>query len=84
MTGGDKLSLAVVSAFVTLGAKYDIGRLHAAGKRTLYQEFPMTLKELDTLNGWTYIEIHDHTSHWMELAQLARNEGLLSVLPYML
>ncbi|KZP30915.1 hypothetical protein FIBSPDRAFT_1037856 [Athelia psychrophila] len=63
VTGGEKLSLAVVSAFGTLGAKYDIGRLYAAGKRTLYQSFPMTLEELDALTDWKYIEIHDDTSH---------------------
>lgn len=44
----------------------------------------MTLQELDDLTEWTYIEIHDYTSPWMQLAQLARNEGLLSVLPYAL
>lgn len=78
------MPLAVVSAFVTLGSKYDIERLHVAGKKALYQEFPTVLEDLNALGSFKFIEIDDHTSHWMQLAQLARKGGLLSVLPYVL
>ncbi|KZP13135.1 hypothetical protein FIBSPDRAFT_753926, partial [Athelia psychrophila] len=84
VTGGDGLSLTVLSAFVTLGGKYDIRRLHMEGKRKLYQEFPTVLQEMDLIKSWSFVQTDKDHSTWIHLAQLARKERLLLILPYLL
>ncbi|KZP13123.1 hypothetical protein FIBSPDRAFT_835403 [Athelia psychrophila] len=84
-----KPPLSVVSAFLSLGRKYDIPNLRAEGKRSFYQEFPVTLEDRDKLTVWTYIDVYfrldnPNLSQWMKLAVIARREGLISTLPYIL
>ncbi|KAF7968201.1 hypothetical protein HWV62_31623 [Athelia sp. TMB] len=78
-----KPSLAVISAFLTLGRKYDIPKLQNDGRERLYAEFPLTLKEYDAVSevGWVAIELPES---WFEVVVLARKTGLLSVLPHLL
>ncbi|KAF7983680.1 hypothetical protein HWV62_19587 [Athelia sp. TMB] len=78
----DKLPLAVVSAFICLGKKYDIRTLYVEAVKRMFQEVPATLAEYDGPSGanWLAIENPQH----MELAILARKAGLLSALPFLL
>lgn len=52
----------------------------------MYQEFPTVLQDMDSLPGWKFIDVEKVVEHsrFMHLAVLARREGLLSVLPFIL
>ncbi|KAF7974530.1 hypothetical protein HWV62_11996 [Athelia sp. TMB] len=76
---GEQLPLAVISAFICLGKKYDIQKLYAEAVKKMYQEIPVTLTDYDALpNEWTLVE----DLEYMEVVILARRSGLLSLLPF--
>lgn len=76
--------LSVVSAFMRLGRKYDIPNLYTEAANKIYRDCPVTLEGWDASARSSTIDIGDHHSSWMELAIVARQEGLLSVLPFIL
>ena len=78
----EKLPLAVISAFICLGKKYDIRTLYVEAVKKLFQEVPATLAEYDGPTNDKWIVIDD--PEYMDLAILARKAGLLSILPYLL
>ncbi|KAF7969805.1 hypothetical protein HWV62_25918 [Athelia sp. TMB] len=75
---GEKLPLAIITAFLCLGRKYDIAKLYAEAYKKLYQEIPVTLAGYDALQDWSVIE----TSRTLPLMIMARKTGQLSILPY--
>lgn len=79
------LPLAVISAFVRLGAKYDIPKLRIEGQQRIFDEIPVDPAHPDTGAEedptWKLVT---KPEHWFEVAIFARTTGLLSVLPYAL
>lgn len=75
----DKLPLAIFSAFICLGKKYDIRTLYVEATKKLFQEIPVNLAEFDGPAHDTWLMIED--PEYMDVAILARKAGLLSVLP---
>ncbi|KZP11449.1 hypothetical protein FIBSPDRAFT_871365 [Athelia psychrophila] len=77
---GEPISIAIVAAFLRLGKKYglDMLRNDEALKR-LYYEYPTTLTEFDAMNSYSMIE----QNAWVDIdvTNVAREQGLLSVLP---
>ncbi|KZP19048.1 hypothetical protein FIBSPDRAFT_791230, partial [Athelia psychrophila] len=85
VTDGEKIPLAVLSSFLSLGGKYEISKLRAEATMKLYREFPITLADADYVwSTWVSIRPDKKRSTFMELAILARMEGVVSVLPYLL
>ncbi|KAF7974121.1 hypothetical protein HWV62_13333 [Athelia sp. TMB] len=78
----EKLPLAVISAFICLGKKYDIRTLYLEAVKKLFEEVPATLAEYDgpTNEKWNMID----DPEYMDVAILARKAGLLSILPGLL
>lgn len=80
---GERIPLEVAAAFLRLGNKYEIETLRTEALKRLYFEFPSNLAGLDTViygdgkgtmierAGWMYIDA----------ANLAREQNLLSALP---
>ncbi|KZP19012.1 hypothetical protein FIBSPDRAFT_828576 [Athelia psychrophila] len=82
---GEKIPFAVLSAFLSLGGKYEISKLRVEAMKKLYREFPITLAGTDSVcRKWVAISPGGNRSMFMELAILARKEGVFSVLPYLL
>ena len=76
-----------MSAFICLGKKYDIHKLYKEAVKKLYTEIPATLDDWDALSEhWNLIEPPSGGSEvvLVKLAILARQSGLLSILPYTL
>ncbi|KZP19036.1 hypothetical protein FIBSPDRAFT_828608 [Athelia psychrophila] len=82
---GEKIPFAVMSAFLSLGDKYDIPKLRTEAKKKLCREFPIILRDMDALGKyWVTIDISEVKNEYMELVILARRERVFSVLPYLL
>lgn len=69
----------VLAAFLCLGRKYDIRRLHVDARKRLYQHFPVTLKDDDAVSEW--VGLKPESKEYIELVVMARRAGLLSILP---
>ncbi|KZP30453.1 hypothetical protein FIBSPDRAFT_814728 [Athelia psychrophila] len=76
MSFGEKLSLAVLSAFIRLGRKYDIRDLYIEALKRLYIQFPILEGEL--VIEWTVVQ---EPASLFELITFARTTGMLSILP---
>ena len=76
------MPLAVMSAFICLGKKYDIPKLYLEALKKVYREVPATLADYDALpTEWTLL---DDSLEYMDFTILARKSGLLSILPFAL
>lgn len=76
---GKPLSIEVVAAFLRLGNKYGIEVLRAEALKQLYRQYPSTLENYDNLDNSLSVD----QSRWdhIDAVNLAREQGLLSVLP---
>ncbi|KZP29334.1 hypothetical protein FIBSPDRAFT_927094 [Athelia psychrophila] len=84
VTFNEPLPISVIAAFVRLGQKYQIDAVLSEALRRLYYEFPVDLSQLDEIhtnavNG-TAIIIKKN-SVYIDVANLALEQNLLSVLP---
>lgn len=64
-----------------LGHKYDIKVVLDAALRRLYYEYPLTISEYDRVEHWSMIAPGNIDSSLIDIANLARDAGILSVLP---
>ncbi|KZP19037.1 hypothetical protein FIBSPDRAFT_1045789 [Athelia psychrophila] len=81
----EKIPFAVMSAFLSLGGKYNIPKLRTEATKKLYREFPINLRDMDALGkAWATIDTSEVKNEYMELVILARRERVLSVLPSLL
>ncbi|KAF7978929.1 hypothetical protein HWV62_44133 [Athelia sp. TMB] len=76
LSGTTELPFAVLSAYLCLGQKYDIHELYHESKKRIFQDIPTTLGAYDAM------PVGPAKYEYMELVQLARRTGLLSILPY--
>lgn len=77
--------MAVLSAFLHLGRKYNITRVRVEARKRLYQQFPFTLAEHDAAGTiWNCINGKPKKETLLEFLVIARREGLLSILPSIL
>lgn len=79
--GGAPMPLAIIAAFLRLGAKYDIGVLRTEALKRIYYQFPTNLAARLSMINWSTIE--DTRSHtlFVHIVKVARENGLSSVLP---
>ncbi|KZP29322.1 hypothetical protein FIBSPDRAFT_1038987 [Athelia psychrophila] len=83
VTIDEPVSISVVAAFVRLGQKYQIDAVLSEALKRLYNEFPVELKNLDDKRyDWDKISYSKGIN--IDVANLAREQNLLSVLPYAL
>ncbi|KZP28181.1 hypothetical protein FIBSPDRAFT_275953 [Athelia psychrophila] len=75
------LSITIIAAFLRLGTKYDIELLRAEALNRLHYEYPSTLEEYDKINKWSMINGRWGDGTHFAVVNLAREQGLLSVLP---
>lgn len=78
----DALSISVVAAFVLIGTKYEIEILRTEGLKRLFYECPTNLSDYDGYKA--YSRISKSRGVDFDVANLAREQGLLSVLPFAL
>ncbi|KAF7967498.1 hypothetical protein HWV62_34071 [Athelia sp. TMB] len=73
------LSIDIISAFIRLGKKWQVDTIFKEGLKRLLYEYPSTLDDFDALVH--YSQVTD--SNWVEIdvARLAREQNLLSILP---
>lgn len=69
----------MVGSFLRMGSKYDIEVLRKEALERLFYENPSTLEELDNIEPWSFIA-ESHTAT-LDIASLAREQGLHSILP---
>lgn len=81
VAAGEPLSIPAVVAFLRLGKKYDIELLHAEALKRLHCEYPSTLGEMDLDYPSPMIAQKPDTPTDLIIANLAREQSLLSVLP---
>lgn len=77
----------MVAAFLRLGTKYEIHDLRAEGLRCLLADYPSTLEQYDELRNeknWRKLAIEPQVGRSFDIANLAREAGVLSVLPVVL
>ncbi|KZP28189.1 hypothetical protein FIBSPDRAFT_276064 [Athelia psychrophila] len=79
VVAGEPLPIKVVAAFLRLGKKYEIELLHAEALKRLRYEFPSTLGGHNKCNRGAMISLGDDIA--VAVANLAREQSLLSVLP---
>ncbi|KZP29328.1 hypothetical protein FIBSPDRAFT_816281 [Athelia psychrophila] len=79
VTINEPVSIAIVAAFVRLGQKYQIDAVLSEALKRLYHEFPVELEDYDINNCWAMISNSDCIL--IDVANLAREQNLLSVLP---
>ncbi|KZP11464.1 hypothetical protein FIBSPDRAFT_837642 [Athelia psychrophila] len=73
------LPFEMIAAFLRLGRKYDMEEVRTEALSRLYREFPTTLQEFDKAQHWSAVK---HTPGiYFDIANLAREHNLLSVLP---
>lgn len=81
MANGDALPFTVVAAFLPrLGNKYDIEVLRADALKRLFYEMPSDFEAYSVRPAWSMIR-KDATRTKFEMANLAREQNLLSALP---
>ncbi|KZP08423.1 hypothetical protein FIBSPDRAFT_840249 [Athelia psychrophila] len=73
------LSITAVAAFVRIGTKYEIEILRAEGLERLFYEYPSSLSDYDEMNSWSRIDYSWGVN--IDVANLAREQNLLSILP---
>lgn len=78
---GKPLPINVIAAFLRLGKKYEIELLHADALKRLHYEYPSTLEDLDQCNRYSMIDENYSTGTTIVIANLAREQGLLRILP---
>lgn len=83
ITFNEPLPIGIIAAFVRLGKKYQIDAVLSEALRRLYHEFPVELAELDQSRAKT-TAITRSDSTYIDVVNLAREQNLLSVLPYAL
>lgn len=76
---GEPICITIVAAFLRLGRKYDISILRDEAAKRIFYEYPSTLAEYDAKDSYFMIS----QSAWTEVdvTNVAREQGLLSVLP---
>ncbi|KZP29333.1 hypothetical protein FIBSPDRAFT_1038996 [Athelia psychrophila] len=78
-TAHEPVSIAIVAAFVRLGQKYQIDAVLSEALGRLYYEFPDDLDDVDEADNWT--KISESAGIFIDVANLAREQNLLSALP---
>ncbi|KZP04454.1 hypothetical protein FIBSPDRAFT_843993 [Athelia psychrophila] len=79
VTINEPVSISIVAAFIRLGQKYQIDAVLSEALKRLYHEFSVELEDFDIASDWTMISDGDGTL--IDVANLARAQNLLSVLP---
>lgn len=64
-----------------MGQKYQIDAVLSEGLRRLYYEFPVELADYDINDNWSRISKEGGNDILMDIANLAREQNLLSILP---
>jgi hypothetical protein len=82
--GVEPLPLAVVSAFLWLGKKYNIEVLVKDAMETLAFEYPSTLMRWDARNDSMPMIDLDYTGAYFDVVKLARENNLACLLPAVL
>ncbi|KZP11459.1 hypothetical protein FIBSPDRAFT_756717 [Athelia psychrophila] len=80
VANGDALPFTVVAAFLRLGNKYDIEVLRADALKRLFYEMPSVLEAYEARAAWSMIR-KDNKHTKLDMANLAREQNLLSALP---